>query len=187
MSAPERPDAALSPEELRWLHDKYERLAAEETHLVDSRTSYFAAITAALVAGLVLLIINELRSPPVFVAAASFLATLGVLVSAVWAVVLHRTSAAQRLWRAAAAALERSSMFPQRSLPARLAVHQGLEITIDLTRPYLAHAERFAGTHGLPWVDRVEPSELSSDLPVLLVGAWLAAFGAIWVWFVWLA
>lgn len=179
------PAGVLSPEEARWLHDKYERLAAEETHLVDSRTSYFAAITAALVAGFVLLVINVLRIPPVFVAAASFLATLGALVSAVWAIVLHRTSAAQRLWRTAARELETGLLFPGRALPATLQVHPGLRIRVDLTRPYAVHAERFSSQHRLRWIDRVEPSALSSDLPVLLVGTWLCVLVGVWLWFLW--
>ena len=46
-----RKSGPLSESELRWLHDKYERLASEEGQLTASRTSYFAAIGTVLVTG----------------------------------------------------------------------------------------------------------------------------------------
>ena len=43
----------LTYDDRRWLHDKYERLAAEEGQLSSVRTSYYAAIGTVLITGLV--------------------------------------------------------------------------------------------------------------------------------------
>ena len=83
--------AGSTESELRWLHDKYEPLAAEEGQLTASRTSYFAAIGTVLVTGLVVAIADLLSQPWVLAAVVTFLAALGLLISAVWAVRLHRT------------------------------------------------------------------------------------------------
>ena len=96
----------LTGEERRWLHDKYQRLAEHEAQLADYRTSYFAAIVAALVAAQVLLVINLLHEPRVFSTVSTLLALFGLLICGVWGLVLHRTTSAMDLWRDAEAQLE---------------------------------------------------------------------------------
>ena len=177
--------ATVTPEERRWLHDKYERLAADEAQLADSRTSYFAAIASALVAALVILVINELKAPTTFVAMASLLAGFGILISLVWTVVLHRTTAAQNLWRDAALALENDAPPIRVPIPGTLALPPGRTIGVDLTRPYLAHQARFSEP-GLPWVDRVRPSELSANVPLILVILWSVVLVGAWGWYLFL-
>ncbi len=177
--------ASVTPEERRWLHDKYERLAGEEAQLADSRTGYFAAIASALVAALVLLVINELKAPTVFVTMATLLAGFGFLISAVWTVVLHRTTAAQLLWREAALALENDAPPIAGPIPATLALPEGRSVRVDLTRPYRAHLARFSEP-GLPWIDRVKPSELSAEVPLILAILWGLVLAGTWTWFLFL-
>ncbi|MCI4353942.1 MAG: hypothetical protein L3K06_01075 [Thermoplasmata archaeon] len=177
--------ASVSPEERRWLHDKYERLAGDEAQLADSRTSYFAAISSALVAALVILVVNELKVPSVFVVMTSLLASFGMLISIVWTVVLHRTTAAQVLWRDAALALEQDAPPIAVPLPGMVVLPAGRSLQVDLTRPYLAHKARFTEP-GLPWVDRVKPSELSANVPLILVVLWSLVLLGVWTWFLFL-
>ena len=91
----------------RWLHDKFERLAAEEGQLSTGRAAYYAAIGTVLITGLLVVLADLLGEPSLLVVAVTFLAGLGILISLVWAVLLHRTNDAQNLWREAARLLER--------------------------------------------------------------------------------
>jgi len=180
---PAAPFDAISPEERRWLHDKYERLAGDEAELANSRTSYFAAIASALVAALVVLVINELGHPLLFAMMSSLLAGFGILISAVWTVVLHRTTAAQNLWREAALLLESQAGPIATTLPSDVPIRGGRTIRVDLTRPYRAHQTRFAPTAEVPWIDRVNPSEVSENVPLTLAVLWTVVVVGTWVWY----
>jgi hypothetical protein len=177
------PLGALANDERRWLHDKYERLAAEEATLADSRTSYFAAIASALVAALVVLVINELTHPTIFVTMATFLAGFGILISSVWTIVLHRTGDAQFLWREAALLLEGSSPPIGASLPATIQTRHGDFIQVDLTKPYTVHSIRFSNSNRIAWIDRVNPSAVSSNVPLTLVFLWTLVLAGTWGWY----
>jgi hypothetical protein len=175
--------SGLTPEERRWLHDKYERLAGDEASLADSRTSYFAAIASALVAALVVLVINELRSPALFVTMASLLAAFGMLIAGVWTIVLRRTTAALTLWRESALLLEEGASPITTPLPATVSLRAGHTIEIDLTQPYRAHQTRFVTAPGISWIDRVRPSELSANVPFSIVVLWALVLVGSWTWY----
>lgn len=177
-------DADVPLEERRWLHDKYQSLAEYEARLADYRTSYFAVLNTALVAGMVLVVINLLRNPPVFAATATLLGLLGIGMSLLWAIVLHRTIAAQNLWRDAAMSLE--SDFPPvgRRLPSTVPGGRGSErIPVDLSRPYHTHRARFSRGPGAGYFDTVQPAELWSSVPVLFAVAWGAGLAVVWTWY----
>lgn len=173
----------LDDGERRWLHDKYERLASEEASLADSRTSYFAAIASALVAAFVVLVVNVRGYPLLLTTMTTFLAGFGILISSVWTVVLHRTTAAQTLWREAALRLEADAPPITTPLPASVSISGGGSIPIDLTRPYQAHYRRFVDGPGLRWVDRVNPSGVSANVPLVLVVLWSILIVGTWTWF----
>jgi len=175
--------APLANDERRWLHDKYERLAAEEATLADSRTSYFAAIASALVAALVVLVVNELARPEVFVTLATLLASFGILISAVWTVVLHRTGDAQYLWRQAALLLEEAAPPISTPLPTPLQTRHVGTIQVDLTKPYHVHEVRFADNRDVAWIDRVNPSTVSANVPLMLVVLWCLVLLGSWAWY----
>ncbi|HYK92682.1 MAG TPA: hypothetical protein VEY07_01395 [Thermoplasmata archaeon] len=184
MEAPPWMSSTLPSGERRWLHDKYEKLAEHEAQLADYRTSYFAVLNSALVAGMVLVVINLLRNPPVFATTSTLLAGFGILMASVWAVVLHRTIAAQNLWRDAALALETD--FPPVTAPLIRRVpggRAGEEISVDLARPYHAHRLRFSRDSGAGYLDTVRPAELWSNVPVLLTGAWVGVIVVVWAWY----
>ena len=184
MEAPPWMSTGLPPSERRWLHDKYEKLAEHEAQLADYRTSYFAVLNTALVAGTVLVIINLLRSPPIFAAAVTLLAVIGLVMSIVWALVLRRTIAAQNLWRDAALALETD--YPPVSAPLLRDVPAGRSrgrITVDLARPYHAHRTRFSREAGAGYLDALRPAELWSAIPVVLSVLWGGLLVGVWVWF----
>ncbi len=173
----------LAPTDRRWLHDKYEKLAEHEAQLADYRTSYFAVLNTALVAGTVLVVVNLLKTPPIFATAASLLAGFGLLMSVVWALLLHRTLAAQDLWRDAALALEAEFPPVPAPLPADLpAGVAGRRISVDLARPYHAHHLRFSGEHGASFLDTIRPAEVWSRIPVIFCGVWGTLLVAVWVW-----
>ena len=85
---PKRPTSlpSLTHDDRRWLHDKYERLASEEGQLSSMRTSYYAAIGTVLLTGLVVVIADLMNQPTLLAALVTFLASLGILISLVWAV-----------------------------------------------------------------------------------------------------
>jgi hypothetical protein len=182
-ASPVNPSVPISSEERRWLHDKFERLATEEASLGDSRTSYFAAIASALVAALVVLVINEISHPTVFVVMATMLAGFGILISAVWTVVLHRTGDAQYLWRQSSLLLEAAAPPIAGTLPASIITRHGDEIHVDLTRPWHVHEIRFSEANQIAWIDRVNPSAVSANVPLTLVFLWGIVLVGTWVWF----
>ncbi len=178
-------DDPLTLAERRWLHDKYEKLAEHEAQLADYRSSYFAVLNTALIAGLVLIVINLLRNPPLFLAGASMLGLFGAGMSGIWALVLHRTIAAQNLWRDAALALETD--FPPLESPLVTQVpggQPGTSISIDLTRPYHAHRLRFSREHGATFFDAIQPGHVWSGIPLVFCVGWLTVMVAVWAWYV---
>ena len=180
---PSTPPPAIASDERRWLHDKYERLAAEEATLADSRTSYFAAIASALVAAFVVLVVNELTHAMLLVTLSTLLAAFGILISVVWTLVLHRTGDAQYVWREAALLLESTAPPIAASLPATLETRHGDTIQVDLTQPYHVHAIRFSDSNRVAWIDRVNPSTISANVPLLLVGLWTIVLIGAWAWY----
>jgi hypothetical protein len=172
----------LSREDARWLHDKFERLAAEEVQLAGSRTSYFAAIgTVLITAGIVA--IADLQSERLVLALImTFLAGLGILISFVWVVLLHRTNDAQNMWRECALWLE--SMNPPIAGDLRIPVtlRSGAKLSLNLLRPYAAHHERFSSANPISWLDRVNPDRLTESLPMTFLGIWSVAIVLVWVW-----
>jgi hypothetical protein len=177
---------ALSADELRWLHDKYERLAAEEGQLAASRTSYFAAIGTVLVTGLVVVIADLLLEPRLLVAMMTFLAGLGILISAVWAVLLHRTTDAQNLWREGALRLEQTTPPLPAGLNAPITLRSGARLNVDLTQPYQTHSARFAAGANISWMDRLDPARLMEILPQSFLLIWGTALVVVWGWFLFL-
>jgi hypothetical protein len=173
----------LTVDERRWLHDKYERLAEEEGNLAASRTSYFAAIASVLVTGLVVATADLLSVPLLLVLFSTFFALFGILIALVWAVLLHRTTDAQNLWRESARRLEMLAPPIDTSLLAPVSLRSGATLPIDLTRPYEAHAERFGPDHRISWQDRVTPSALTEVMPIALLAFWATAGVVVWVWF----
>ncbi|HEY1197494.1 MAG TPA: hypothetical protein VGG32_02035 [Thermoplasmata archaeon] len=74
---------ALTYDDRRWLHDKCERLAAEEGQLSSVRTSYYAAIGTVLITGLVVVIADLINQPSLLTVVVPFLSVLGILISIV--------------------------------------------------------------------------------------------------------
>ena len=182
------PDVATSAEPpstegLRWLHDKYERLAAEEGQLSAGRTSYYAAIGTVLLTGFVVAIANLLTRPLILVALVSFLAGLGILISFIWAVLLHRTNDAERLFREAALRLEEAQPPLTGVLPAPVTLRSGVTMSVNLLRPYETHARRFDRTASISWMDRVNPSAMTETLPLVFTAIWAIVAVSSWTWF----
>ncbi len=174
---------SLTPEERRWLHDKYERLAAEEGQLAAGRTSYFAAIGSVLVTGMVVAIAYFGSRPDELALVATFLASLGILFSFVWAILLHRTNDALALWREAAARLEELQPPFDASLEASITLRSGATIRVDLLRPYGAHRYRFSRSEMIGWTDRLNPSRLTEFLPLAFLSIWIAVLVYAWTWY----
>ena len=186
---PEAADAPhpLTIEERRWLHDKYERLAEEEGNLAGSRTSYFATIAAVLVTGLVVATSDLLADPTVLVLFATFLSMVGIIIASVWWVLLHRTADAQALWREAARRIEAMDPPIETRIEAPITLRSGETISVDLSRPYTTHSERFSPTDPrLSWQDRLDPAKLTEVMPLALLGIWIATVGIFWGWFLFL-
>jgi hypothetical protein len=181
VSAPPASDPnTLSPEERRWLHDKYERLAAEEGGLSANRTSYYAAIGTVLITGLLIALDDFMNDRSLLAVVVTFLAALGILISSVWAILLHRTNDAQNLWREAATHLERVSPPVTVALPARVRLRSGETVGVDLSRPYLAHAARFSDSPKVSWMDRIDPSATTEVLPLTFLVLWVAVLIVVW-------
>ena len=166
----------------RWLHDKYERLAAEEGELAASRTSYFAAIGTVLITGLVVSLDYFLSQPRVLLLVSTFLSALGIVISFVWAVLLHRTLDAQGLWRESAQQLEQLAPPIEGTLRGTVTLRSGDKLEIDLLRPFTAHARRFSPTEGISWMDRLRPGGLSEVLPVCFLSLWCTVLVAAWLY-----
>jgi hypothetical protein len=173
----------LTPEERRWLHDKYERLAAEEGQLSASRTAYFATIGAVLFTGFVVLIANLLNQPLLFVLAATLLGALGLLISGVWTLLLHRTNDAQTMWREAALRLEEVAPPFSVALESRVTLRSGAYIPVDLNRPFQMHATRFSPDNPITWFDRFSPFRLVEVMPITLLAMWATVLGSVWLWY----
>ena len=165
----------------RWLHDKYERLAAEEGDLAASRTSYFAAIGTVLITGLVVALNYFLAEPRLLVVVATFLAGLGIVISFIWAVLLHRTLDAQALWRESAEQLERLLPPVDGQLHGPVTLRSGAVLEVDLLRPFTAHARRFSRDKAISWMDRLRPGGLTEVLPLCFLGIWCGVLVAVWV------
>lgn len=177
----------ISGEQARWLHDKYERLAADESELISSRTTYYAAIGTVLLTGLLVAVSNLLSHAFLLSVTVSFLAVLGILISLVWIILLHRTVDAQNLWREAALRLEELSPPVTGSLPAPVTLRSGRTMPVDLLQPYHAHRERFAREKTVSWMDRLDPATLTAVLPWTFFGLWISILVVIWSWFFFLA
>jgi uncharacterized membrane protein YhaH (DUF805 family) len=173
----------LSAEERRWLHDKFERLSSEEAQLASTRTSYYAAIGTVLITGILVVAADLLSNPVLLVGAVTFLASLGVLISTVWAVLLHRTNDAQKMWREAALQLESVAPPLAGQMMVPVTLRSGAVLPIDLLRPYTAHQERFSPSKRISWMDRVNPEALTEVLPMTFLGVWTTALLLIWGWF----
>ena len=175
--------AGLSPDDRRWLHDKFERLAAEEAQLAAGRTSYFAAIGTVLITAVIVAVADLSANAIVLTLFVSFLSGLGVLITFVWTVLLHRTTDAQSLWREANLRLEQ--VFPpiEGTVPVSISLRSGQGLQVNLLHPYEAHAVRFSTVRSISWMDRVNPDRLTEVLPITFFGVWTAAFVLVWVWF----
>jgi hypothetical protein len=181
--AASRSPGELTLDDRRWLHDKYQSLASEEGQLAGTRTSYFATIAAVLFTSLIALIATLIGIPVVFVLLVTLLSGFGILLGTVWAVLIHRTTDAQNMWREAARRLE--DMVPplEARVPARITLRSGATIEIDLTRPFIAHEQRFSKENPISLLDRVDPSRLMEVLPMSLIGVWTAALVVVWSWY----
>lgn len=177
------PASALSAEDRRWLHDKFERLAAEESQLAAGRTSYFAAIGTVLITAIVVAVADLSGNRLELTLFVSFLAVLGILITFVWAVLLHRTNDAQSLWRESNLRLER--LFPpiEGSVPIPITLRSGSSLSVNLLRPYETHAARFSESRAVSWMDRVNPERLTEILPVTFLVVWSAALVVVWGWY----
>lgn len=179
--------AATDPGDLdvparRWLHDKYERLAAEEGQLSASRTAYFAAIATVLITALVVSVNYFLSNHLLLGLVVSFLSALGILISFVWLVLLHRTADAQQLWRQCAEHLERLAPPVPGALEVPVRLRSGRPLDIDLLRPYSAHALRFSPDRRISWMDRVRPELLTEILPGSFLVVWVVVLAVVWAW-----
>lgn len=175
--------SALSIEDRRWLHDKFERLAAEEGQLAAGRTSYFAAIGTVLITAMVVAVADLSGNPLELALFISFLSILGVLITFVWAVLLHRTNDAQSLWRESNLRLEQLSPPVEGAVPVPITLRSGDAISVNLLRPYETHAARFSSSRSVSWMDRVNPERLTEILPVTFLVVWSAALILVWAWF----
>ncbi len=181
---PEIPPAARPTlEERRWLHDKYERLAAEEGQLSGIRTAYFATIGAVLLTGLVVLIADLLVIPLLFTVAATLIASLGILVCTVWTVLLHRTNDAQAMWREAALRLEDASPPILDPLPTQISLRSKATISVDLNAPYHMHNARFEAGGRISFFDRIDPNRMMEIMPMSLLVIWGTVLIVVWSWY----
>ncbi len=165
----------------RWLHDKYERLAAEEGSLAASRTSYFATIGTVLITGLVVSIDYFSTAPRTLELVATFLAGLGITISLVWAILLHRTLDAQSMWREAVQQLEGAAPPIEGTLAGTITLRSGASLPVNLLLPYTMHRARFADDRAISWMDRLSPGGLSEVLPVFFLTLWCVVLAAVWL------
>lgn len=182
-SVPSRDPTLLSPEERRWLHDKYERLAGEEDKLSSTRTSYFAAIGTVIMTGLVVAIADLWSQPFTLAVSVTFYALFGVLISVVWDLLLRRTSHAASLWRGAAFQLEEIAPPLGRKLETELRLQTGEMMRADLSVPYHVHDELFSESNHIPRIDRINPTRLTEILPITFACTWSLILALAWVWY----
>jgi hypothetical protein len=186
VSGPGNANPAAPPiphDDRQWLHDKYERLASEEGQLSSLRTSYYAAIGTVLITALVVVLADLLGHSSLLTVTVTFLAALGILISVIWAVLLHRTNDAQSLWRQAALQLEREEPPVEGVWQVPITLRSGDVIHPNLLRPFEAHAARFADQRQVSWMDRVDPQSTMEVLPLTFVVIWVAVLATVWVWF----
>ncbi|MGA8425918.1 MAG: hypothetical protein WB778_10240 [Thermoplasmata archaeon] len=165
------------------MHDKFERLAAEEGQLAAGRTAYYAAIGSVLVTAVVVALADLSSQRLILAAVATYLAALGILISVIWAVLLHRTNDAQALWREAAWRLEESEPPLEGTLVAPVSLRSHEALPVNLLRPYQTHRERFSDSHSISWMDRVNPEFLTEILPMAFLFLWSAVFVFAWIWY----
>ncbi|MCI4335926.1 MAG: hypothetical protein L3K17_01835 [Thermoplasmata archaeon] len=177
------PSLPLSPDNRRWLHDKLERLQAEEATLASVRTSYYAAIGTVLLTALFIAIEDFQNQARVLVLILTFLAILGIMISFVWIVLLRRTNDAKNLWREAGCQLERDQPPLEGTWTAPISLRSDASLPVNLLRPFLAHEERFSGSHAVSWMDRTNPDTLTEILPLTFLAIWIAVPVVAWVWF----
>jgi FtsH-binding integral membrane protein len=176
-------DGALSADDRKWLHDKYERLAAEEIQLSSNRTTYFAAIGTVLVTGILVALADLLYDPLLFATVVTFLAALGIMISMNWVVLLHRTNDAQNLWREAAFRLETADPPLEGVLMAPITLRSKQQLEVDLLRPYTVHRLRFSNSKSISWMDRIDPAFLTETLPMAFLTVWVVSLISVWIWF----
>ena len=179
--APAPPPTPLGDDDRKWLHDKYERLASEEIALSASRTSYYAAIGSILVTGIVIALDDFSGNRLLLASVTTFMALLGILISSVWAVLLHRTNDAQVLWREAATQLEALDPPIAGSVTIPVTLRSGETFPGNLLRPYQLHEARFQ--RAASWMDRTNPALLTEILPTAFLVLWSAILVVVWVWF----
>jgi hypothetical protein len=177
------PTARLAPDDLKWLHDKFERLSAEEAQLASARTTYYAAIGTVLITGLVVALADLINEPHVLIVVVTFLAALGILISFVWAVLLHRTNDAQNLWREAASQLELDKPPLEGDWIVPITLRSGDTLKLNMLHPYLAHRERFSTRNPISWMDGVNPDTLTEVLPLTFLSIWVGVLIVGWTWF----
>jgi hypothetical protein len=180
-----RTAAQLTGDDRRWLHDKFERLASEEAQLAAGRTSYFAAIATVLITAIVVAVADLSGNHLELTLFITFLAALGVLITFVWAVLLHRTNDAQSLWRQSNLNLEELAPPVEGSVPVPIKLRSGEPLSVNLLRPYETHAARFSKSRAISWMDRVNPEQLTEILPQTFLVIWSATLVIVWVWFLW--
>jgi hypothetical protein len=173
----------LSLEDAKWLHDKFERLAAEEVQLAGGRTSYFAAIGTVLITAAIVALADLQAEPWLLAGVVTFVAALGILISFVWVVLLHRTNDAQQMWRECALWLERMNPPVAGDLRIPITLRSGDTLSLNMLRPYATHRERFSSSNPISWLDRVNPDRLTESLPLTFLGVWSTTIVLVWVWY----
>jgi hypothetical protein len=177
------PLGPIGHDDRKWLHDKYERLDAEEGQLASARTAYYAAIGTVLLTGMIVAIADLINDPEILVVILTFLAGLGVLISVVWTVLLHRTNDAQKLWRESARHLEQGAPPLEGEFRSPISLRSGETISVDLFRPFQTHDARFSRSNKISWMDRIDPTALTEILPKTFLGIWATIGVLVWVWF----
>lgn len=173
----------LSVEDRRWLHDKFERLTAEEGQLAAGRTSYFAAVVTVLITAVVVSVADLSAHRLELALVVTFLSTLGILITFVWWVLLHRTNDAHALWTQASLQLEQVAPPIAGSLPGTIRLRSGETVSVNLLRPAEVHASRFSRARAVSPMDRVNPDRLTELLPQTFLVVWVATIILIWSWY----
>jgi hypothetical protein len=180
---PVAPPEELTPEERRWLHDKYSQLASEESQLAGIRSSYSITIGAVLITGLAIAVAGLNAHPQFLLLIVTFLSAFGLFQSIAWALLLHHTLEAQALWRNAVYQLEQSAPPIRAAVPGHTRVRGGAQIKVDLAQPFTLHHRHFAPRPGLPPFTRARPSVVMESMPNALIIIWLVALISVWGWY----
>lgn len=153
-----------------------------EGNLLAGRTSYFATICAVLITGLVFALVNLLGEPVLLTVSVVFLAAIGIVLSLVWEILVHRTTGAQRLWREAALRLEEQAPPLEGTLRGTVGARGARSVEVDLLRPYHAHLSRFGHGPEASWAERINPATVSEVLPISFVAIWTVVLLVMLVW-----